>query len=104
MGNKQENILKWTLNNIAKSDDKQVQNMSLEEMAKASNFHKSFPQYSVTPLTRLQNLADYLGLKRLYVKDESYRFGLNAFKVLGGSYAIARYIAQIGRASCRERV
>ena len=94
MGNKQENILKWTLNNIAKSDDKQVQNMSLEEMAKASNFHKSFPQYSVTPLTRLQNLADYLGLKRLYVKDESYRFGLNAFKVLGGSYAIARYIAQ----------
>ena len=94
MGNKEENILKWTLNNIAKSDDKQVQNMSLEEMAKASNFHKSFPQYSVTPLTRLQNLADYLGLKRLYVKDESYRFGLNAFKVLGGSYAIARYIAQ----------
>ena len=94
MGNKQENILKWTLNNIAKSDDKQVQNMSLEEMTKASNFHKSFPQYSVTPLTRLQNLADYLGLKRLYVKDESYRFGLNAFKVLGGSYAIARYIAQ----------
>lgn len=94
MCNKKENVLKWTLNNIVKSDDMQVQNMSLEEMAKASNFHKSFPQYSVTPLTRLQNLADYLGLKRLYVKDESYRFGLNAFKVLGGSYAIARYIAQ----------
>lgn len=94
MCNKKENVLKWTLNNIVKSDDKQVQNMSLEEMTKASNFHKSFPQYSVTPLTRLQNLADYLGLKRLYVKDESYRFGLNAFKVLGGSYAIARYIAQ----------
>ena len=62
MCNKKENVLKWTLNNIVKSDDKQVQNMSLEEMTKASNFHKSFPQYSVTPLTRLQNLADYLGL------------------------------------------
>ena len=86
--------IKWTLNNIAKSDDKQVQNMSLEEMEKASNFHKSFPQYEVTPLTRLSGLAGHLGLKRLYVKDESYRFGLNAFKVLGGSYAIARYIAQ----------
>ena len=86
--------IKCTLNNIAKSDDKQVQNMSLEEMEKASNFHKSFPQYEVTPLTRLSGLAGHLGLKRLYVKDESYRFGLNAFKVLGGSYAIARYIAQ----------
>ena len=68
--------------------------MSLEEMEKASNFHKSFPQYEITPLTRLSGLAGHLGLKRLYVKDESYRFGLNAFKVLGGSYAIARYIAQ----------
>lgn len=86
--------IKWTLNNIAKSDDKQVENMSIAEMEKASNFHKSFPQYEVTPLTPLSNLAGYLGLKRLYVKDESYRFGLNAFKVLGGSYAIARYIAQ----------
>ncbi|MCI9098871.1 MAG: diaminopropionate ammonia-lyase [Lachnospiraceae bacterium] len=89
-----ENHLKWTWNHIAKSDDKQVQNMSMEEMAKANNFHKSFPQYEATPLTRLSGLASCLGLKRLYVKDESYRFGLNAFKVLGGSYAIARYIAQ----------
>ena len=29
----------------------------------------------------------------LCVKDESYRFGLNAFKVLGGSFAMANYIA-----------
>ena len=79
---------------MPKTDDLQVRNMSEEEMAKAHAFHQSFPQYSVTPLTRLSNLAEYLGLKRLYVKDESYRFGLNAFKVLGGSYAIARYIAQ----------
>lgn len=90
--------IKWTLNHIAKSDDKQVKNMSVEEMQKAGSFHKSFPQYAVTPLTPLSNLAKHLGLKRLYVKDESYRFGLNAFKVLGGSYAIARYIAgQLGR-------
>ena len=39
-----------------------------------------------------------LGLNALCVKDESYRFGLNAFKVLGGSFAMARYIAgQLGR-------
>lgn len=94
MSNSSVNQLKWTLNNIPKTDDKQVQHMSVEEMKKASHFHKSFPQYEVTPLTKLSNLAEYLGVKRLYVKDESYRFGLNAFKVLGGSYAIARYIAQ----------
>lgn len=86
--------IKWTLNHISKSDDQQVQNMSVAEMEKAGNFHQSFPQYEVTPLTRLSGLARHLGLSRLYVKDESYRFGLNAFKVLGGSYAIARYIAQ----------
>ncbi len=86
--------IKWTLNNIAKTDDRQVANMSVDEMAKAGDFHRSFPQYEVTPLTRLSSLASHLGLKRLYVKDESYRFGLNAFKVLGGSYAIARYIAK----------
>ena len=39
-------------------------------------------------------MAAYLGLKEVYVKDESYRFGLNAFKVLGGSFAMARYIAK----------
>lgn len=94
MGNTTDTDIKWTLNHIAKSDDKELQNMSLEEMQKAGEFHRSFPQYSVTPLTRLSCLAEYLGLKRVYVKDESYRFGLNAFKVLGGSYAIARHIAK----------
>ena len=93
--------IKWVPNHITKSNDTQLANMSLEEMEKASRFHKSFPQYAVTPLTRLDGLAGLLGLNRVYVKDESYRFGLNAFKVLGGSYAIARYIAketEIGRA------
>ena len=86
--------IKWVPNHITKSEDTQLANMSLEEMKKAGHFHKSFPQYGVTPLTRLNGLAQHLGLDRVYVKDESYRFGLNAFKVLGGSYAIARYIAK----------
>lgn len=86
-------MIKWTSNNMPASEDLQVAHMSTGEMEKAIQFHKSFPQYTVTPLTPLTNLAKYLGLDRLYVKDESFRFGLNAFKVLGGSYAIARYIA-----------
>lgn len=86
--------LKWTKNTMPKSNDTQIQNMSIREMEKALHFHQSFPQYTVTPLTSLPNLASYLGVKSLHVKDESYRFGLNAFKVLGGSYAIAKYIAR----------
>lgn len=86
--------MKWTLNEVPKTDDKFLSTMSSAEMEKAINFHRSFPQYKVTPLAKLSNLAEYFGLKNVYTKDESYRFGLNAFKVLGGSYAIARYIAK----------
>jgi diaminopropionate ammonia-lyase len=67
--------------------------MSREAVAKAGQFHRSFPGYAPTPLARLDGMAARLGLGGLYVKDESYRFGLNAFKVLGGSFAMARYIA-----------
>ena len=86
--------IKWAVNEMPKTDDSQLQVMSLENVAKARAFHESFPQYSVTPLAKLDHMAAYLGLKEVYVKDESYRFGLNAFKVLGGSFAMARYIAK----------
>ena len=90
--------LKWTVNHVLGSDDKFLDLMSEENVTKANEFHKSFPQYSVTPLQKLSALADYLGVKGIYCKDESYRFGLNAFKVLGGSYAMGRYIAkELGR-------
>ncbi|KJS84737.1 MAG: diaminopropionate ammonia-lyase [Peptococcaceae bacterium BICA1-8] len=59
----------------------------------ARNFHKSFPQYTVTPLQTLENLAQKLNVSKVWVKDESFRFGLNAFKVLGGAYAIGKYLS-----------
>ena len=86
--------LKWTVNHVAKSDDKHLELMSEDNVKKANEFHKSFPQYTVTPLQDLAELASYLGVKSIHCKDESYRFGLNAFKVLGGSYAMGRYIAK----------
>ncbi len=86
--------IKWAVNHMPKTEDKSLSLMSLEEAEKARAFHKSFPQYDRTPLTALEHMAEFLGLGRLYVKDESYRFGLNAFKVLGGSYAMARFIAK----------
>ena len=67
----------------------------LEQAQRVRHFHQSFPEYSVTPLVKLEALAEELGVQSIYVKDESYRFGLNAFKVLGGSYAIAREIGRL---------
>ena len=86
--------LQWAVNKMPKTDDKNLPVMALSEVEKAREFHKTIPGYKPTPLAKLSNMAEYLGLNEVYVKDESYRFGLNAFKVLGGSFAMARYIAQ----------
>ena len=90
--------IQWTANRMPCSDDRHLRLMSLDNVERAYRFHRSFPQYAVTPLANLNGMARHLGLAALCVKDESYRFGLNAFKVLGGSFAMARYIAgQLGR-------
>ena len=88
------NEIQWSINEMPKTADLQLPIMALDEVKKAKSFHESFPQYSETPLAKLDHMASNLGIKELYVKDESYRFGLNAFKVLGGSFAMAKYIAK----------
>lgn len=72
---------------------KATQTFTLEVAQSALSFHKTLPVYAPTRLVSLSGLAHYLGIRNLYVKDESTRFGLNAFKVLGGSYCIHRYLA-----------
>lgn len=64
-------------------------------------FHETFPQYAPTPLWSLPAAAERLGLGAVYVKDESFRFGLNAFKVLGGSYAIGNILREQTGAALR---
>lgn len=54
--------------------------------------HSALPEYHPTPVVRLPALADSLGVKNIVVKDESHRFDLKAFKVLGASYAIYRFL------------
>ena len=71
-----------------------VDDFSQHELAKALAFHRSMPAYAPTPLLCLNRLASALGVGSIYVKDESRRFGLKAFKVLGGAYAMARHIAE----------
>jgi diaminopropionate ammonia-lyase len=90
--------LQWVSNRMPKTKDRYLQIMSLQNIQKAKCFHAGFPQYSQTPLVRLKQMARRLGLDGLFIKDESYRFGLNAFKVLGGSFAMACFIAKkLGR-------
>ena len=59
MCNAPEAAIKWTLNNIPKSEDRQLQYMSLEEMKKASDFHKSFPKYSARSDRRVSGVTSY---------------------------------------------
>lgn len=65
-----------------------------EQAALVRRYHESFPAYSTTALVRLEGLAEELGLGEICVKDESSRFGLNAFKGLGGSYCVGRVLAE----------
>ncbi|MDO4651114.1 MAG: diaminopropionate ammonia-lyase [Eubacteriales bacterium] len=67
---------------------------SFENARNIRAFHQTLEGYCETPVRKLDGLADYLGLRNVYVKDESFRFDLNAFKGLGGSYALGKVIAQ----------
>ena len=88
------NEIKWTMNKQKSSVlTNAAQTFNLDETKKVMEFHSGFAGYQPTPLRNLTSLAKKLGISGFYVKDESYRFGLNAFKVLGGSYAMSRYIA-----------
>lgn len=91
-----EQKIRWITNSMSCGGEQKADTgfLGREEIAKARKFHSSFPCYQPTPLRSLDALAAALGVAGVYVKDESYRFGLNAFKVLGGAYAIARYLAR----------
>ena len=55
------------------------------------DFHRTIGNQE-TPLVRLSGLAEHLGVGQILLKDESPRFGLNAFKALGASYAMQMQI------------
>jgi diaminopropionate ammonia-lyase len=64
------------------------------DQADMLDFHSSLPGYAPTPLRELPALASRLGLGTVFVKDEAQRFGIKAFKALGASYAIYRFLKQ----------
>ena len=60
--------------------------------------HRRLPGYAATPLADAPALAMANGVERVWVKDESARLGLPAFKMLGASWAAYRALAaRLGR-------
>jgi diaminopropionate ammonia-lyase len=81
---------------INSPNNKIVSNLTTDILrdGKAYMYHKSLSVYQSTPLVSLPNLAQKYNVGNIYVKDESHRFELNAFKGLGASYAIHKILEQ----------
>ena len=67
---------------------------SEEAARRVERFHQQLPGYRPTDLVRWSRLAKTWGIKDIFIKDESTRFNLKSFKVLGGSYAVARLLCK----------
>lgn len=65
-----------------------VHGPDLTAAAEVLTFHQKLPQYRETPLHSLPSVARELGLGHVLIKDESNRFGLPSFKILGASWAV----------------
>lgn len=68
---------------------------SREENQSVLRIHKELPMYRETPLIERTEDAKRYQIKALLIKDESKRFGLKAFKGLGGFYALFTVICKI---------
>jgi len=88
-----------------KTDTNWIQNKKAVEEVKSSKelfpldiahearaFHMQIPGNQISPLKNLNNLARMFGVGGIWIKDESERLELNSFKVLGGSFALYKFI------------
>ena len=57
-------------------------------------FHRRLPGYEETPLVDAPKIANTLGVGKVFIKDESGRLGLPAFKILGASWAVYRALEE----------
>ncbi|MDT4763244.1 diaminopropionate ammonia-lyase [Sphaerochaeta sp. PS] len=85
--------ISWILrNHTVKDIGLSTELFSMKQAMTARRFHKQIPGYRMSPLQGLPNLATMFGVGGIWVKDESSRLQLNSFKVLGGSFALYRYL------------
>ncbi|MDA0845533.1 MAG: pyridoxal-phosphate dependent enzyme [Proteobacteria bacterium] len=67
-------------------------NLNDEVITAAQTTITGWPGYTSTPLISLETIAAACGVRAVYYKDESHRFGLKSFKALGGAYAVAQLV------------
>lgn len=92
------NYLDYIKNHRARdsSADKASTDFVSQDVAKrVRSIYSSMPEYYRTPLVSLEKLSEKIGVGKILVKDESYRFGLNSFKSLGGIYAIYKTLEEM---------
>ena len=94
MTQKTEIVYHLNKNRSQSASSKAMDIVSPDVQRSVVNFHQSLPGYHPTPLAKLTQLAKYLGISDLWVKNEASRFDLKAFKVLGASYAIGKMLAK----------
>ena len=80
-------------NNFLFSREKILNVLDKKAIDKAYNTISNWKTYTPTPLLNLKKLSKDLGLKNIFYKDESKRFGLKSFKALGGAYAVEQVSA-----------
>lgn len=87
--------ISYQINDVKNKCDPSLFNFATRDIAKkVIRFHKSLPDYKPTPLIKLTALATELDVNEIMIKDESKRFDLKAFKILGASYAIANVLGK----------
>ena len=65
------------------------------DVSNRRKFHATLPGYQPTPLRSIPDLAERLGVGTLLVKDESRRFGLPSFKILGASWGVYQALCNL---------
>lgn len=94
-----KNNFKYIIHNTGdlskKHQEKAKELFAMRHALDARKFHRNIPNYKMTPLVALPNLAQLLGVGGIYVKNEAKRLNMNSFKVMGGSYAVYRLVKQI---------
>ncbi|CAK7262754.1 hypothetical protein SEPCBS119000_000144 [Sporothrix epigloea] len=64
------------------------------DTAAVAAFHRQLPHYAATRLRSLPTIAADVGVGHVLLKDESDRFGLPSFKILGASWAVYKALAK----------
>ncbi len=84
------------INHLRNYDDLSTETTSCYVNLSAPRFHKNIKGYKPTPLVELPGLAASIGVDKIFIKDESKRFHLKAFKCLGASFGIHSVIGNKG--------